>query len=739
MKFDLITFKGDDPHVLGLTGKNYVYFLKWKEGQRKMDFDLAVDKGHSGIYTMTAFIREEAMTGTDEGKIVVWGRSMISQEEGKLEKLKVVQVGPQIKKGKEVNQELRLASIISVLITQGDMLIAGFGDGSVKFYSAELKVMMWFEKFHASEIRSISFSLLEPEANKEDLTEENKDSLFEDKKACPHFLVADNSGRVMQLQSAMYFQPLEERDPPKMLLEGYSESVVCIAAHPGKPILALGVYRGVVQFWNYEKKEVETVRTDFLDMKQSPWVMAYTPKDDDTLCLMVGCTNGELKMWPQALGTKLVPKDLKIKDFLSNKRFLPEQIIITQDGLIMATRDNDLCVSLFKFEIGANPAFPEMVDWHFSGKVRSHTLPITSIAFTESTNSQGKLFYRLFSVGEDMRLFEYDVATSSEGEGLKVKNLFNIEQECLPSSLIWYPPALTGGQDFLMWFNTNYKAKLWDTNEQICRRTSLGPVYSNEVTRVKLIDYNEYGQYLAYATEKKVIGLVKLPLDGNPHKTMGLIAHSGRIADICVSKDGKYLFTCGGKVFDSHKDEENKKEGGKERKMSSMEEPNDILQDDYSIGMYAIDVTPIDQAVQAGGDGVEPFLSLIEGGTEGQTYKDIIDYFFYSQILSKDENTTKIRKLDGKVPLEQLPNLMRAMGHYPTEKEIENMKNEVKYEGYEETGEFKSAIDLEYFIKLFVNHRPVLGINNERIKEAFMSIDQTGAIPKGFLKLITNN
>ena len=46
------------------------------------------------------------------------------------------------------------------------------------------------------------------------------------------------------------------------------------------------------------------------------------------------------------------------------------------------------------------------------------------------------------------------------------------------------------------------------------------------------------------------------------------------------------------------------------------------------------------------------------------------DFFYYSMIRSKDENTTKTRKLDGTVPLEELPNLMRAMGYYPTEQEV---------------------------------------------------------------------
>ena len=31
------------------------------------------------------------------------------------------------------------------------------------------------------------------------------------------------------------------------------------------------------------------------------------------------------------------------------------------------------------------------------------------------------------------------------------------------------------------------------------------------------------------------------------------------------------------------------------------------------------------------------------------------------------------------VPLENISEMMRALGHYPTNKEIENMMNEIKY------------------------------------------------------------
>lgn len=62
------------------------------------------------------------------------------------------------------------------------------------------------------------------------------------------------------------------------------------------------------------------------------------------------------------------------------------------------------------------------------------------------------------------------------------------------------------------------------------------------------------------------------------------------------------------------------------------------------------------------------------------------DFFYYSMIWSKDENTTKTWKLDGTVPLDELPNLMRAMGHYPNNQEIEDMINEVWFSNFAETG-----------------------------------------------------
>lgn len=52
-------------------------------------------------------------------------------------------------------------------------------------------------------------------------------------------------------------------------------------------------------------------------------------------------------------------------------------------------------------------------------------------------------------------------------------------------------------------------------------------------------------RYLAYINKDK-IGLHILPLDGNPHNSMALVAHPSGVSNMAHSFDGKYLFTTGG-------------------------------------------------------------------------------------------------------------------------------------------------------------------------------------------------
>mgnify|MGYP000915979297 CR=1 FL=1 len=210
-----------------------------------------------------------------------------------------------------------------------------------------------------------------------------------------------------------------------------------------------------------------------------------------------------------------------------------------------------------------------------------------------------------------------------------------------------------------------------------------------------------------------MVGIIKLPLDGNPNNTIGLIAHSGKITSINSTVDGKLFFTSGA--------------------------------DDFCVNIWEVDFaaleenfsgTPLSNVVAPNED---PFPELLEGGPTGQTMSDLKDFFYYSQIRSKDEHTTKARKLDGKVPLEAIANMMRSMGYYPTQKEIDNMQNEIKFSSYMENfKETVNELDLNMFLKLFVNHRPVYGITKSHISNALSVLKPGGSMSREeLIKILT--
>ncbi|PCI26677.1 hypothetical protein COB52_05795 [Candidatus Kaiserbacteria bacterium] len=62
------------------------------------------------------------------------------------------------------------------------------------------------------------------------------------------------------------------------------------------------------------------------------------------------------------------------------------------------------------------------------------------------------------------------------------------------------------------------------------------------------------------------------------------------------------------------------------------------------------------------------------------------------------------------------------------------MKDEVKFSKFTETGQYVNAVELDTFIRLFVNHRPVYGIGKNNIEAAFEALfagDKRGSLTRG--------
>jgi len=70
--------------------------------------------------------------------------------------------------------------------------------------------------------------------------------------------------------------------------------------------------------------------------------------------------------------------------------------------------------------------------------------------------------------------------------------------------------------------------------------------------------------------------------------------------------------------------------------------------------------------------------------------------------------------------MEQVPDLLRALGVYPSQWDIEDILNEIQAMG--DSANPKTSINFEEFIKLYVNIRPVIGIGKEKILNAFRAL-----------------
>lgn len=83
--------------------------------------------------------------------------------------------------------------------------------------------------------------------------------------------------------------------------------------------------------------------------------------------------------------------------------------------------------------------------------------------------------------------------------------------------------------------------------------------------------------------------------------------------------------------------------------------------------------------------------------------------------MKQGEDTTAPRSITGKVMLTMVPNLMRALGYYPSEAEVTDMMTELQSEAEELGLSEPTHVDFDRFIALYTNHRPVFGIGKDQL------------------------
>eukprot|EP00455_Lapot_gusevi_P017112 TRINITY_DN1903_c0_g1_i2.p1 TRINITY_DN1903_c0_g1~~TRINITY_DN1903_c0_g1_i2.p1 ORF type:complete len:249 (-),score=59.15 TRINITY_DN1903_c0_g1_i2:45-791(-) len=168
---------------------------------------------------------------------------------------------------------------------------------------------------------------------------------------------------------------------------------------------------------------------------------------------------------------------------------------------------------------------------------------------------------------------------------------------------------------------------------------------------------------------------------------MGLIAHPSQVSSMAACFDGRYILTAGGS--------------------------------DKSVNLWSASLTALEASIAVSPSDAESYVSLLEGGREGQFYDEIVDYFYYCQLRGSSEKRRGNQSMKNTITVEESLNLMKALGYYPSHQQMQQLAHEVKYGQLVTTGRFQDKISFNQLIRLYVNHRPVFHVGKEEIREAF--------------------
>jgi len=667
-----VRFALDDPNQLVSNGaKRVVFWALDEEGLQyysppmsQRDFKQVV-----GDFTVSHLLpgTARAISATTDGDVILWDQVILPEVSSQDRRaIKVVKTHP--------GASLSYVSILD------EFIVTAGSDGHVRFFDFEFRVVAWFEDLDAGPIQSLSFARSVPGARYSEQT------AAAGTLKCPDFIVATLNALVIGCSAAL-FDELDEADRRgTLLVQGNDAAVHGLALHPSLPRFAISGFSGTLQLWDYDERRILLMR---LFDRLLGSTLAFDSKGK---YLAAGFTNGALKVL-DGMTLEEVSHFRVSKDMISKIGFSP-------DTQYFATADVENCVAIYKWAPKDDDE-SKPKEWVYLGKHNAHYKPITDIQFGISPTGQPELV----SIGQDRTIVAYDLSRSSVTGGIVLKSSVKVEQLAVPTACMWHKHGGVCGVDHSVIVATDqFKFRVFDPKANKVRSTLLAPTHGGPATTLRLVPLEPGApdtkvRHLAYATKSKVVGLVQLPLDGSPHKTMGVIAHAGEVSAMGISWDGRWMITAGGADLCVH--------------MTKIQTEGLRVEEDPDAAQ------------------VDPFMDLLEGGRDGAFVQEIVDYFYYAQLRSQGEDSKAPRQISGSVPLVEVPNLVRALGYYPSEKEVEYMLHEASYMRFHETKSVSGSIDFDDFIRLYVNHRPVFGVGKEHIEQAFAALNVMGDSGEG--------
>ena len=286
-----------------------------------------------------------------------------------------------------------------------------------------------------------------------------------------------------------------------------------------------------------------------------PTCLEFSPSDNT---LMVGTSFQKiLPLNSENINAPLNDKQsiLQIKEVADkeDKNAEIKEIQFSPDKKHFAATDNMGRIGLFRLE---GIVWSLVARYHFKGQIN-----ILSFCFNETGT-------RIYTITSDRYLEEFKLAAEGEtyqnysfpmnmpgnkvdnnNSNININNMNNtnnkvyisikIEDDCNMTSIVWYPLSHQKEKEIVI-SNDAYKIKAVNVNDSLNTanslsiiKTSLGPCFGGPIQVMRVIPGKDKTKRLiAFATREKVLGLMCLPIDGNPFRYMGVIAHPGIIKDV---------------------------------------------------------------------------------------------------------------------------------------------------------------------------------------------------------------
>ena len=296
------------------------------------------------------------------------------------------------------------------------------------------------------------------------------------------------------------------------------------------------------------------------------------------------------------------------------------------------------------------------------GNAKTHDTPI----FFMSISADGSALHTL---GEDRHLVTWDCSTS-----LSVKQKVQLEQEQYPLAACW-------DNQYLLYVTNGFKFKWFNLSTGKIDKVAAAPNIHEP------IDYiNMTATHLVFASSEGDVGIHNLPLDGNPFRYQAVKAHH-HLKSAHLSPDNQTVIAVG---------------------------------QNGMINLWQTDLAPIEKQVSSfNADSIQPHLTLVAPGHEKEFFKKCEGAFYYAQVQLQELEEDSRRSASDIVPIEVIPKLMQALGYFPSNKEIEDLQNQMVLET---SPGHPGMMTLNEFIKLFANYRHVPTVGKHCVSESLNDV-----------------